>query len=619
MQSFRRALVLLVLLSAASRYGDALLAQEPDTLPAAERAPDQVPDSLQAPDSLALQDSVAPADTIVPRFPWFPDPATRRPGIAADWKMRDLLSTGALSFADLIEFTPLLDPVRAGFFDGPQMSVFAGSGPGSFRYDIDGYEIAPLLGGGVDLHLIPLVELQEARMVRMPGGYHAIGHAYRRDRREPYSRVEAGTGDRNTALLRGFFSSRLFGAPFGFGVDRVSTNGVVGPADRTFVWFDFAVPLPMGIWGEVEYRGTRVGRDAFDNISRTDWILRLRRAFSKGWYADVVAGQGKVEREPLEPETLRTASGILWLSGYLFPMVQETQVLPTTDARQVAVRAARNGDLWSAYVALRAWNGETVPRFTPEASLELALGPASIFATGQYADWGDFQVAGGYASLNLDLPLNTRVLAEIEEGDRGIYAEVPRKRYEYGRWTVGGEIAFFGKYRLGGRAGKWRVEPSLALGPPVDSLALVPGGRVGVVEGWAAGPIGRIFTGTLEVGGRYRQREDGFFLYWPKWEWRAEGEYRLLALADQLQVWLKAIGGVRGPMFVSDPSLGPGGARTTDNFNFFRGEAVIRIMDLYIYYNYEYFESVGGEPRDLLLVPLPKNRYHFGVKWEFWN
>jgi hypothetical protein len=182
---------------------------------------------------------------------------------------------------------------------------------------------------------------------------------------------------------------------------------------------------------------------------------------------------------------------------------------------------------------------------------------------------------------------------------------------------VGAELTVLGDYNLGGRVGRWRVERSVGVGPPVDSISL-PGGTVGVAEAWLTGPVSRLFGGRLELGARFRTHEEGLFLYWPKWDWRFEGEYRVLALNDQLQVWLKGIGGVRGPMYVPDESLGPGAARNSSNLNYLRGEAVVRIKDMFIYYNYEYFDALG-DPRDVENVRLRTARYHFGLKWEFWN
>ncbi len=155
----------------------------------------QDPDPATPP--AAVQDSTAAdsaaADTMpAPSFPLFPDPASERPGVAQDWEMMDLLSTGALSFADLLEFTPFLDPLRAGFLEGPQSVIFAGGGGGSFRYTLDGYEIVPFTSAALDLHLISLVELQRIALVREPGAHRS---GQRRSSDQPAARVSI-LGDR---------------------------------------------------------------------------------------------------------------------------------------------------------------------------------------------------------------------------------------------------------------------------------------------------------------------------------------------------------------------------------------------------------------------------------------
>jgi hypothetical protein len=93
--------------------------------------------------------------------------------------------------------------------------------------------------------------------------------------------------------------------------------------------------------------------------------------------------------------------------------------------------------------------------------------------------------------------------------------------------------------------------------------------------------------------------------------------YHVLALNDQLEVRLSGIGGVRGPMYVPDPSQ-ENVARTTGNLNYWRAEASVRIKDVYLWYNYEFFQAVSGGG-DLLNRRLPVARAHFGLKWEFWN
>lgn len=578
---------LALLLGAAPPICGELTAQEPDTL------------AVQAGDTLLARADTAAADTVVATFPIFPDMASHTPGLAWQWDMPDILGTGALTFAQLVEFTPYLDPVRSGFLEGPQLAVFAGRGAASFRYNSEGYEVVPLLGGALDLRMIPLVQQERIRLIQEPGGYRVSETNYRNKSREPYSRIEAGTGDRRTNLLRGYISSKISKAAVSFGLDRVDTNGNIGFSKRIAILATVAYPLPWGVWGQLEYRGASADRENFINPQRTDWIFRLRKAFAHGWYADIVAGSAKLKEEdirPVEPDTL---------------LVDES-------ARQVALRGAREGEHWQAYLSLRFWDGEKVPKFEPEASLQMQYGPASLFASGRFAYWEkDFETAAGYVSLMIDLPLGLRALAEVEEGDRGLFGLEPIPWMEFGRWTVGGEAKLW-SWRVGARGGKWKSTPSPGLGEPVDSVVSLPGGKVGVVEAWAGGPLFKLLGGTVDLGGRYSAREDGLFLYWPKDGWRVEGTYRVTAFAGQLGFTLLGIGGIRGSMLVPDPSQGEDAIITTGDLQWWRAAIIVRIKDVHIFYNYQYFDSRGivGE------IPgqeLPQARYHFGLKWEFWN
>ncbi len=549
-------------------------------------------------------DSVA-ADTLpVPTFPIFPEPATQEAGVAASWELPDLLANGALSFADLLEFTPSLVPVRAGFMEGPQAAVFAGRGAAGLQVDLDGYRWVPLAGGPLDLHLLSLVELQRVQLNREPGGYRVSATSYRNERRDPYSRIEAGTGDADTNLLRAFLSSRIARAAIGFGYDRVDTRGraELGEAERDVVWASLAHPLPWDLWGQLEYRSSSSARQAFPSQDRSDLILRVRRDFGDGWHADLVAGAASFKQDSVRTPNTRAA----------IPAPE-----PNVSAKQLALRAARVSERWRAQLALRGWDGEGVPRFAPEAALELQVGPASLYASGRYAYWKDFHSAAGYAGLNLQLPLGLRLLAEVEEGDRGLFGRLPRRRLSFTRWTAGAELRLWG-WRVGGRAGRWRADPSPALGPPVDSLIALPGGTAGVLEVWASGPVLKLFGGTLEALGRYQTRDAVRFLYWPEEDWSAGGRYHVLALGEQLEVRLEAIGGIRGAMLVQDLLFDTGLLSSSGQLNWFRAEAVVRVKDVHIFYNYEFFDA-SPSTADVPGLVLPTARAHFGVKWAFWN
>lgn len=596
------AALLLLLEAAVPTFGTAS-AQDPDTVSVQGI---QAADSSQAADSTQTADTASVDSAVVSSFPIFPDPAERPPGLAWEWEMSDLLSTGALTVDQLLEFTPLLNQVQAGFLGGPAALIFEGRGAGSFRYNEDGYEIAPILGGSLDARTIPLVQQQGLRLVREPGGYRMYTRFYRNEASEPYSRIEAGTGDQRSNLLRGFLSSRISKAVVGFGFDQVDTSGraeVAGSARRTTIWATLAYPLPLGVWGQLEYRGSTAELDTFPDPKRTDWVLRLRRPFAKGWYGDLVAGTATLKFEPLFEDQVPEDS----LEFYT----------ESRTARQASVRAARSGEIWQAYLSVRFWDGEYVPQVEPEATFDLNAGPLAFHASGRFGKWEDFNSGAAFASLVLDLPLGLRFLADAEEGDRGLFGREPRRRLGFTRWTAGGDLALWG-WTVGGRAGRSRAAPSVAIGEPIDTIVSLPGGTVDIYEVWATGPLFQAFGGQVTVGGRYNVRGDGAFLYWPLDEWRVDGNYRLRGLQDQLDIILTGMGGVRGPMWVTARDGEQGAIVSTGDLYWWRVEAVVRIKDFHIFYNYRYYDAPTLRG-DLPGLTFPPSRYHFGVKWEFWN
>ena len=554
----------------------------------------------------AAQDTAAP-DTLPPPtlFPAAPAAVPRAPALTRYWDHSALLSRGVLTMADVLEFVPLLQPIRAGFLEGPQASIFAGGGAVGLRYRADGYELAPIAGGPLDLHLLPLVEVQDLWLTRVPGGYELSSVSYENERREPYSRIEAGTGDRDANLIRAFFAGRFVGGPFGFGFDRIDTDGQpqLGSSERTVVWGKWAHELPGGVWGQVELRKTSADRDSFPAANRTDWILRLRRPLGAGWQADLVGGSASVTRTPVS------------LAGIPDSLAD---VGRDFGARQAALRVGRSGEHSRTLALVRVWDGDGVPAVESEASIDLSAGPLDLHLSGRVEEWDEFRAESGLAGLVLRLPLGLRLLAEAEDGARGLFGGIPVARELFTRVSAGGELVV-GRWRLGGRGGRWRVEPSPTLGLPFDSAGPQLRGRtVNIGEGWVGGPLLRLFGGEVEGGFRYRARDQGPFLYWPQDEWRLEGVYHYAGVHGQLDIWLRGFGGVRGPLLAPDPEAAPVGIASTGPLNWFFAELVVRVRDVHLYYNYEFFDSaeVLG---DLPAFELPRSRYHFGVKWEFWN
>ncbi len=567
-----------------------LAGQEPDTVPADTQVVAQ-----EVGDTAEVKFAAA--------FPDFPDPTSRSPGLVVRWDHEELLATGALSLADLLEYQAPFVPARAGYFEGPQASVFAGAGPASLRLTIDGYEYVPLLGGFLDWHQPAYVGHQRVRLIREPGGYEIATETYRRDRPEAYSRIEGSTGDPRHNIIRAYFASEFLGGPLAFGFDRVSsaTTAEIGSTDRTAILGSLARRLPGDVWGKLEYRRSSVDRDSFPSPTRDDWVFRLRRAFPGGWYADVIAGTGR-RKEEAEP-----------------PAPGATDTMPELSVRgsQIALRGARVSERWRAFLSLRVWDGEGLPDFEPQASLEFDAGPASVYARGKYSDWGAFTAGGGYGAVKVSLPLGFRAIGEVEGGDRGLIAGVPVDRIRYMRWTLGGQRELHG-WTLSARGGRWKVKASPGIGLPFDSATVLDGGTVRVFEASAGGPVFKLFRGALSLNGRYFRRQAGVFLYWPQQEWHIGGTYRTLLLSDQLELLIKGLGGIRGSMFVEDRTQQPAVLVSADDLFWFLGEVVVRIRDVHIFITYEAFDADTG-PKDVPGFPLRRARTLFGLKWEFWN
>lgn len=575
---------------------------------AAQPPPDTTPPPPQDTTAQQPQDTGAaaqPDTTEVRVFPRFTVADSVSPLMARRWEHEDLLGRGALDAGELLEFEPELVPIRAGFFEGPQAHLFAGAGGTSVRWLVDGYELVPLgTVGYLDTHLISIAEYDRVDLLRGPGGYRLEADLFRRQRREAYSRVNGGTGDRDTNLIGGIFAARLFGAPMAFGFDRVDSRGSVelGSMERNSIWTQLSYPLPADVWGQIEFRRTVADRDSLIGTDRTDVILRFRRRLGPSWTADVIAGRASVTETP---------GGTAQLPDSLVEKA-------SFSARQLAVRAGGRGPVWSATFSLRAFDGDGVPDWLNEATLGAKLGPLRVSGTGRHERWSDLTLYSGYGRAGLRLPYGLRLAAEVEDGGRGLVGSSPAIRRQFFT-RVSGEIGFRqGLWDLRLKSGRWRVDPSPGLGVPFDSAVSLPGGTVGVLEARGTVPLFRLFGGQLTAGGHYQIREAGAVLYWPKDRWFLEGRYYKRALQDQLEIDLTARGGVRGPMLVTDPALDPALVSSSADLVWFRAEMVIRVKDVRIFWNIEGFDA-AEESFDVPGFNFPTSRSHFGLRWEFWN
>src|SRR5690606_6298487 len=134
----------------------------------------------------------------------------------------------------------------------------------------------------------------------------------------PYSRIEAGTGDYRTNLLRGLFlAPRLLGGSIGLGVERLASEGWQGrePVENFGGWAKWTLTGPrLGL--QLEYRRSSISREgeAFGRFEgrRDDVVLRTRAEPLPGLAAEAYVGRSAVD-DALDgtTDTLRTqVSGV---------------------------------------------------------------------------------------------------------------------------------------------------------------------------------------------------------------------------------------------------------------------------------------------------------------------
>ena len=279
-------------------------AQEPpDSVP----APDSVPvaDSLAPPgDSLAPPaDSLLAADSladslVVHLFPELPDPS--RAGWAAgvwEWDREALLSTPALSLAQLLDQIPGTVALRGGDFGTPTTVTAFGGGGGRVRLYVDGFELTPLRAGAPDLAQVGLAGFQRVRVRRSTDGLRVELTSLEVDDPRPYSLVEVGTGDLQTNMLRTTFSHpSALGGSLAFTLDRIDTEGTgrEEPGATTGGWLRYSRPLGSRVSVRGELRRISASRPAGlyspEQQGRNDWSLRARAELLPGVTAELFTG-----------------------------------------------------------------------------------------------------------------------------------------------------------------------------------------------------------------------------------------------------------------------------------------------------------------------------------------
>lgn len=219
------------------------------------------------------------ADTIKTPIATFAPPPTAETFGRRRWARDEIMQTGAINLADLLDNIPGIATYRTAWFPSLHAAAFNGDFR-RVRVFMDGVEMdAPAVGnnGVLDLVEISLAALDEVVVERSAGEVRVWLTTWTVTSTTPYSRTDVYTGDLNTNGFRGLFGRRFDnGALFQFTLDQGETARQRGAA-----------------FGGVSQRGETGDGNVRLMTARTGWA---RGAFSVDGY---IANSSRT-RDPLE-------------------------------------------------------------------------------------------------------------------------------------------------------------------------------------------------------------------------------------------------------------------------------------------------------------------------------
>jgi hypothetical protein len=381
------------------------------------------------------------------------------------WDRDALLSTRAVTLAELVSLIPGVIALKGGDFGTPVTVMAFGVGGGRVRVVWDGFELLPLWGAVPDLSRIGIAGLDEVRVERHPGELLIALKTQEPTEPEPSSLVHVGTGDLGTNLLRGVFAHpTAFGGAFTFALDRLETRGPGLDAAGSLSGFALRYALLRGDRGGVVAEMRRFAArtevaDLTTGLTRNDWNIRARVRLAEGWVGEGFWGAASLSGGPEDAvygalDTRRTQLGLrteyrvgnLWarasarrFSGHGVPAQNYEVAGGSTHASGASLDGSMRVERWAGQYAT-SWRAriETAPvrGFSLFASYEngkvgapfvaeyeaylrsLRLGPpqqpvpiekprprfskrTGIRAGGRVS-WRDFDLSGAWLSLDAD-------------------------------------------------------------------------------------------------------------------------------------------------------------------------------------------------------------------------
>lgn len=611
----------------------------PDTLQV------QVPDSLVVPgDSLAVPgDSlVVPGDslqqtadslvTVVDTFPDFPDGVSVGYGQAVwEWDSDALLSTRALTLAELVSLAPGITLLRGGDYGSPNTVVAFGAAGGGVRLFWDGFEMWPMDSGVPDLSRIGLAGLDRVRVERRMGALRIEIFSKQPLNPEPFTQVDVGTGDLRTNVLRGTFAKpHTLGGALTVALDRLDTRGPglqeVGSVSGVTLRYGIQKGKRGGLVGELRRYSPKIDVEGLPGESkRSDVVLRGRWRFGESLTLDGVYGtsslsspkdlQGSVEFDESRRQFGLRAGverGRFW--GNIGGRLLGGDGLPDWSAEGAV------GGSWLGKVAVEAgwqqdnWDGEGASAVRASARTEAFYG-LSLFGSYEDGTWGVSDVRGFHEFQALTQVLDTLTTPDPPEPP----APPTLRLTERTGIRLGGSYQWRG-IRVSGAWLSLEVDSLYPLGLPLDKDGVtVEGGKRTGYE--IAALIPAPWKG-LSIEGAY-QAWDEDFPYMPKTTWNAALKYHnVFKETRNLELWVDLGVVDRDPMVIPLTEVLEGEIEpvltTVPEYKEWYVMIQVRIVSVRIFIR---FENLGNK-RDNFDFPgriQPVRRSMYGIRWVLLN
>ncbi len=276
----------------------------------------QIPDTVALPtDTLSNQLGIVGQDSMFVSSDSVPEvvhilpqmaevfPASHKAGIWL-WDRQAMLSSSALTLAELVELTPGIVSLRGGDYGTPETVISFGLASGNIKIFWDGFEWIPMDSGVPDLSRITLAGIKEVRIERRMTGLRIELLSLEPTELTPETVIQVATGDLGTNFLRAELAHPdVLGGSLTFAMDRLETRGPGFQNRGSLSGVGIRYALHKGDKGGVvvEFKSSAPRNDNVDfakKMGRSDWNIRGRWRLLDGLIGEAFAGSSSLSEDP---------------------------------------------------------------------------------------------------------------------------------------------------------------------------------------------------------------------------------------------------------------------------------------------------------------------------------